>query len=398
LITTETSGYAHEIVRVLIRRSGEGKFSAPQVSAYGNEAQLQALIAETPELLPGVDGGPPVVVMREFPLPVGRVDVVVVDLEGGISLCECKLRTNPQARREVIGQLVSYAGALSRMSYDDFAQRASAKLGRLLPEALAAVAEGEFESDAFHQAVASNLAAGRFRLVIVIDEISEELRDAVLYLNDQTQTEFFALELGYLSDNGLEILVPAAYGQEAVERKSRLRRSKVEGADTVIVAAKRAYTEYRRRNAYICQPASSPRPQKTRTFRPSLRRLGFYRNKQIEPEIPQIVKHYPSVPFTAEEAEKRKAGVNPNESRLGEIIAEDLADAEARRRAGEYWQVFLLTAPEDSATLRLPQPIAHRAQSAWTQHQRYTLESALETMPASTEELAVAEETTASSD
>lgn len=378
-------------MRVLVRRPGETTFAAPEISSYGDEAQLQGLIAETPDLLPGVAGGPPVVVMREFPLPVGRVDVVVVDLEGGISLCECKLGTNPQARREVIGQLVSYAGALSRMSYDEFAERAATRLGTSLAEALGALAEGEFDADAFHPTLASNLAAGRFRLVIVVDEISDELRDAVLYLNDQTETEFLALELGYLSDNGLEILVPVVYGEEAVERKSRRRRPSVEGADTVIVAAKHAYDEYRHLDAYICQPASSPRPQKTRTFRDGLRRLGFYRNKQIEPEIPRIVKRWPSVPFTAEEADKRRAGGDPADSRLGEIISETLTGSDNRRVAGDYYQVFLLTPPEDSETLRLHQPISHQAPSAWTQHQRYTLESALETNPTTTEDLAAAE-------
>ncbi len=380
-------------MRVLVKRSGETRFAAPEISSYGDEAQLQGLIKETPDLLPGVDGGPPVVVMREFPLSIGRVDVVVVDLEGGISLCECKLRTNPQARREVIGQLVSYAGALSKMRYEDFAQRASDRLRGSLSDALAAVAEGEFDSDAFRSALASNLAAGRFRLVIVIDEISDELRDAVLYLNDQTETEFFALELSYLRDDGLEILVSAVYGQEAVERKTRLRRPRVEGADTVIVAAGQAYDEYTRRNAYICQPTSTPQPEKTRTFRQDLRRLGFYRKKQIEPKIPKIVKRYDSVPFTAEEAAKRSAEDDPDDSRLGRIISDDLADPNTRRTRGSYYQVFLLTAPGDPATLSLDQPISHQAPFAWTQHQRYTLEAALETQPASTEALAAAETT-----
>lgn len=58
-------------------------------------------------------------------------------------------------RREVIGQLVSHAGALSKMSYDDFAQRASAKLGQPLTEALAAAAEDEFDADAFRSTLAS---------------------------------------------------------------------------------------------------------------------------------------------------------------------------------------------------------------------------------------------------
>jgi hypothetical protein len=379
-------------MRVLLRRSPETRFAAPEIASYGNESQLQKLIEETPDLLPGVDGGPPVVVMREFPLAVGRVDLVVVDLEGGISLCECKLRANPQARREVVGQIVSYAGALSRMSHHDFAQRSSVILGRALPDALATLAEGDFDPDAFHLALSSNLDAGRFRLVIVVDELSDELRDAVLYLNEQTETELFALELGYLSDSGLEILIPHVYGEEAVERKVKQRRPSLGNVDTVIVAARDAYDEYKRLAAYVCQPVSSPRPQKTRTFRPDLSRLGFYRNKQIEPEIPRIVKHYASVAFTQDEVEKRKVAGDGNEQRLAEIITDTLA-GRTPRTAGDYYQAFLLTAPDDPATLRLTRPILHQAPSAWTQHQRYTIEKALATNPKTTEELAAAETT-----
>jgi hypothetical protein len=379
-------------MRVLVKRPGETKFTAPAVFSYGDEAQLQQLIADNPDLLPGVDGGPPVVVIREFSLPVGRADLLVVDLEGGISVCECKLKTNRQVRREVIGQIVSYAGALSKMSYSEFAQRASARLGRSLTEALAAVAEDGFEPDAFHPALASNLGAGRFRLVIVVDEISDELRDAVLYLNDQTRAEFFALELAYLRESGLEILVPVVYGQEAVDRKpGSSGSSTVEGADTVIVAAKHAYDEYRRFRAYICQPVSSPLTEKTRTFRPGLKYLGFYRSKQIEPEIPKIIGRFASVQFTAEEASRYGSSGDPNEACLAEVIQRVLKDP-GERVGGRYLQVFLLTAPDDlEQTLHLPQPISHEAPWAWTQHQRYTRSSALRTNPATTDELTMAE-------
>jgi len=49
-----------------------------------------------------------------------------------------------------------------------------------------------------------------------------------------------------------------------------------------------------------------------------------------------------------EEAEKRRADGDPADSRLGEIISENLTDSDNRRVAGDHYQVFLLTAPEDS--------------------------------------------------
>lgn len=233
------------MVRVLVKRPGDDGFVAPEISSYGDEAQLQRLIAGTPEVLPGIDGGPPVVTMREFPLRFGRADVVVVDLEGAILLCECKLRTNPQARREVIGQLVSYAGALSKMSYDEFAQVASTRLAL----------------------------------------------------------------------SGARRVGPGRGGA----RRRRLSSGSWPPTwrNVVIVAAKHAYDECRRRNAYICQPESTALPDKTRTFRPEIRLLGFYRNKQIEREVPRMVGRYASVLFTADEADRRKASSDPADQRLG---------------------------------------------------------------------------------
>lgn len=382
-LPAETETFDAALPRVLIRRVGETRFATPRISSYGNEAQLQELIAQTPDLLPGIGGGPPFVVIREFPLPVGRADIVLVDVEGAISVCECKLQTNPQARREVIGQLVSYAGSLSRMSYDDFAARAATRLGVPLLEALVAATDDEIDPEAFRLAVGANLDAGRFRLAIVVDSILDELRDAVLYLNEQTETAVFAIELGYLADGDLEILVPTIYGQEAVERKAVLRRPSVRNADTVIVAARDAYDEYVERSAYICQSAA------TRTFRPNLLRLGFYRNKRIEPEIPQILEHDPAVRWTEDEARARAATGDPRDNRISALIREDLASG--LRGIGTDYQVFLLSDPKAPETLHLPRAIAHEAGFAWTQHQRYTLTAALETNPATTDELAAAE-------
>jgi len=64
---------------VLVRRAGGG-WHQPEVSAYPSEAKLQKIIAESPSLLPEVEG--PVAVAEEFPCDIGSVDIVGVDLRG----------------------------------------------------------------------------------------------------------------------------------------------------------------------------------------------------------------------------------------------------------------------------------------------------------------------------
>jgi hypothetical protein len=71
-----------------------------------------------------------------------------------------------------------------------------------------------------------NLAQGRFRLVIVVDGLTDELKRIVLYLNQHTSDamQVLALELGYIADNNIEILVPKTYGEESAQPKEQSAR------------------------------------------------------------------------------------------------------------------------------------------------------------------------------
>ena len=71
----------------------EVRWHEPEVGAYPSEGELQRMIAESPSLLPGVDG--PVAVASEFPCAFGRIDVVGVDLTGQIILCSARRRKTP---------------------------------------------------------------------------------------------------------------------------------------------------------------------------------------------------------------------------------------------------------------------------------------------------------------
>jgi hypothetical protein len=62
---------------MLVRR-GSGSWEQPAVRAYSDEAELQALIAESPQLVAS-DAGRSAIVLRELSLPAaGLLDVLVV--------------------------------------------------------------------------------------------------------------------------------------------------------------------------------------------------------------------------------------------------------------------------------------------------------------------------------
>src|SRR2546421_792790 len=112
---------------LLIRKEGEAVWRAPKVSAYPDEKALQLLIAQSPGLLPcSTEGGMAVVTELSLP-PVGYVDVVGVGPQGNITLVECKLKANPEIRRQVVGQVFAYAAGLWKLSYEAFDQAFSAR-------------------------------------------------------------------------------------------------------------------------------------------------------------------------------------------------------------------------------------------------------------------------------
>jgi len=201
---------------MLIRReSGDGSWHSPHTTAYTNEAELRDLLVETPSLLPGVDER--AVAAKELPISgVGSADVVVVDASGEITVVECKLRANPEIRRRVIGQLLAYSSGIWRMSFatfDDAFRRSEAR--QSLSDAL--VGGSDVEEEDFRRAVEDNLMSGSMRLIIAVDEITDELKRIVSYLNSHTtaNVELLALEMRRAVGDGVEVLVPAVYGEES---------------------------------------------------------------------------------------------------------------------------------------------------------------------------------------
>jgi len=155
--------------------------------------------------------------------------------------------------------------------------------------------------------------------------------------------------------------------------------------DTVVVAAREAYPEFKRTSAYICQA--------NRSFRGGLKRLGFYTAGAIRPEVPEILYREDNVVFSRHEAEARAASGDERGAAIGELIKKALA-FDDRRTYGERYQVFLLSGPGDERTLTLDAPIRSTAVDgngrprAWTQGQRYTRSDLLKRQPETTDELA----------
>lgn len=102
----------------MLLQKSDAKWLPVSLPNYGSECELQMMLADAPELIPGCEGS---AVVRELNiLGTGFVDLVCVDEIGTLTLIECKLAKNAEIRRAVVGQIFAYASGLEGTSYEEF--------------------------------------------------------------------------------------------------------------------------------------------------------------------------------------------------------------------------------------------------------------------------------------
>ena len=220
---------------ILVRTPGV-PWRSPDVRAYDNEAHLQALLAEHPELLPGVQEEAAAVTELLVP-DTGYVDLVVLDRHGTLTLVECKLASNPEIRRTVTGQVLAYASGLWKLPVHEFEKLwTSRHPTHHSPTDALGIDEDEVQG--FQDALSATLEAGSFQLVVAVDEITDELRRVIEFTNSHTdeRTTIVAVELNYARVEDVEILLPRVFGSELAATK-RVRRAEQGWNEEALLAA-----------------------------------------------------------------------------------------------------------------------------------------------------------------
>jgi hypothetical protein len=235
----------------------DGRVLPLQERAYESEAELQDLIADNPELIPGelVDEIDPrrwLLVRREAGIAfegVGgdrwAVDHLLLDQDGISTLVEVKRATDTRARREVVAQMLDYASSLSlnppggvRATFEESCRSRNEVPDELLAKRLL-TSSADPDIEAFWSQVDTNLQAGRLRLIFLADRLSPEVRRIIEFLNLQFQSaEVIGIELRqWQTAEGLRALVPTVLGGSArSEAKSGAVRGKRLTADEYLVA------------------------------------------------------------------------------------------------------------------------------------------------------------------
>jgi hypothetical protein len=197
---------------ILVRHKGE-KWTRADDVRFANEAELQKLLYEGPELI-SPHHEHPALFIREAGLPgSGYTDLLGADADGNILIVETKLAKNHEVRRKVIGQILEYAAYLWRMSYEGFDNLFSRSEGKSI-EDLWRLKTSEQLPEGFRETVTANLQSGSFHLFIAVDEMNDELEKIISYVSSiGSGLKLQALELRTYRLGDLEILAPQHHGE-----------------------------------------------------------------------------------------------------------------------------------------------------------------------------------------
>ena len=161
-----------------------------------DEDWIQNLCFNNPNLLPFVELEPAfngmIPICRELATESGKADLLYINADGFITIGECKLWRNNEARRKVVGQILDYAKDLAKWDYSKF-ESECLKAGKFLEKSLFEIIskdQPDIEEAEFIDNVQRNLEKGRFLLLIIGDGIQENMEDLVKYIHRNGNLHF----------------------------------------------------------------------------------------------------------------------------------------------------------------------------------------------------------------
>jgi hypothetical protein len=188
-----------------IIRNSDGSYTRPVripfTAAKFEEKWLQDLIEATPHLLPIMEiepaFSPPISIGKEVELASGYIDNLLISPQGYVTIVETKLWRNPEARREAVSQIIDYAAALSRWTFEKLEEKVKDYNKHYRKSSLGIIDTLKLIED-FDQndeqpvidTISRNLQLGRFLLLIVGDGIRESLENMIDFIQQSPRLHF----------------------------------------------------------------------------------------------------------------------------------------------------------------------------------------------------------------
>lgn len=184
------------------------------------ESWLQEILYSEPSILPTneIDSSFSnlIPIGREIPVKSGEntgyIDDFYISSKGYLVIVETKLWRNPEARREVVGQIIDYAQSIQKWDYEKLNNVYKEYHNKNLFDVFVELGYYSNEEEAiFVDRVTKNIENARFLLMIVGDGIRESVEKMVSFLNNNPTMQYkLALcELDiYELDNGDRLVIP----------------------------------------------------------------------------------------------------------------------------------------------------------------------------------------------
>jgi len=162
---------------LLVRAAG-GAWEELQPRTELPDGGVAELLGDDVRAVLGVDH--PVLVAASSPaLPSGAPDAICLDPSGGVWVLQAALDGPGD---HLLGELLGFAGALTGASFDDLAGYCDRRGDSSLVDWVAQRSGDGFDADGFEGAVTESLAAGRIRLVALVQQAGPSLVQTFRYL------------------------------------------------------------------------------------------------------------------------------------------------------------------------------------------------------------------------
>jgi len=190
---------------------------------FEKEDYLQNYIHENPESIPVYEIAEDkklFVVARELSTESGPIDALAIDKDGDIYVVETKLYKNPD-KRTVVAQALDYGASLWKHTndFDEFINIIDKEVQAKFKMTFQEKAKTFFEIDEEQinlmlENIKFNLKDGNIKFVILMDSMDERLKDLIIYVNQNSRFDIYAVQLEYYKFQEYEIMIPKMFGVE----------------------------------------------------------------------------------------------------------------------------------------------------------------------------------------
>ena len=207
---------------IIISKNGQNAKKIDK-SDFQKEDYLQEYIQNNPDSIPIYEleeNKRLFVAKREFPTNAGPIDALAIDKDGNIYIIETKLYKNPD-KRTVVAQVLDYGAALwkHQNNFPEFINILNDATQKRFSMSFENKVKSFFnlsdeEIKLTIENLKNNLDEGIIKFVILMDSIGERLKDLILYVNQNSQFDIYAVQMDYYKFEDYEIMIPKMFGIE----------------------------------------------------------------------------------------------------------------------------------------------------------------------------------------